>query len=73
MANWSNPLITSTYTSVLDDLKNRDIDSAVMFSPTYSTSTNVPTGAIRWNPANGYFEIYSGTAWSALISKYACG
>ena len=70
MANWSNPLITSTYTSVLDDLKNRDIDSAVMFSPTYSTSTNIPTGAIRWNPANGYFEIYSGTAWSALISKY---
>lgn len=70
MANWSNPLITSTYTSVLDDLKNRDIDSAVMFSPTYSTSTNVPTGAIRWNPSNRYFEIYSGTAWSALTSKY---
>lgn len=70
MANWSNPLITSTYTSVLDDLKNRDIDAAVMFSPTYSTATNIPTGAIRWNPTNGYFEIYSGTAWAALISKY---
>lgn len=70
MANWSNPLITSTYTSVLDDLKNRDIDAAVMFSPTYSTATNTPTGAIRWNPTNGYFEIYSGTAWAALISKY---
>lgn len=70
MANWSNPLITSTYTSVLDDLKNRDIDTAVMFSPTYSTATNTPTGAIRWNPTNGYFEIYSGTAWAALISKY---
>lgn len=70
MANWSNPVLSSTYTAVLDDLKNRDIDAAVMFSPSYSTATNIATGTVRWNPTNGYFEIYSGTAWSALISKY---
>ena len=70
MANWSNPLITSTYTSVLDDLKNRDLDAAVMFNPSIVTPTNVPTGAIRWNPSTGRFERYSGTAWTALISQY---
>lgn len=70
MANWSNPVLSSTYTAVLDDLKNRDIDAAVMFSPSYSTATNIAAGTVRWNPTNGYFEIYSGTAWSALISKY---
>ena len=71
MADWSTPVLTSTYVSVLDSLKNRDIDAAVGFSPTYSTATNLPTGTIRWNPTNGYWEIRSaGGTWSALQSKY---
>lgn len=71
MADWSTPVLTSTYVSVLDSLKNRDIDAAVGFSPTYSSATNLPTGTIRWNPTNGYWEIRSsGGTWSALIAKY---
>lgn len=71
MADWSTPVLTSTYTSVLDGLKNRDIDMAVGFSPTYSTPTNLPTGAIRWNPTNGYWEILAaGGSWGPLIAKY---
>ena len=71
MADWSTPVLTSTYVSVLDSLKNRDIDAAVGFSPTYSTATNLPTGTIRWNPTNGYWEIRDGAgAWGALQTKY---
>lgn len=70
MADWSTPVLTSTYVSVLDGLKNRDIDLAVQFSPTYSTATNVPTGAIRWNPTNGYWEIRGASTWAALQAKY---
>jgi hypothetical protein len=71
MADWSTPSLTSTYTSVLDTFKNRDVDLAVMFSPTYATSlTNVPTGAVRWNPTGKIWEIYSGTAWGALDTIY---
>lgn len=71
MADWSLPTLTSTYTSVLDTLKLRDNDAAVQFSPTYSTATNLPTGTIRWNPTNGYWEIRAaGGTWSALQAKY---
>lgn len=71
MANWSTPALSSTYVTVLDGLKNRDLDAAVQFSPTYSTPTNLPTGTIRWNPTNGYWEIRDGAGnWGALQSKY---
>jgi hypothetical protein len=71
MADWNTPSLTSTYTSVLDTFKSRDVDSAVMFSPTYATAlTNVPTGTVRWNPTGKIWEIYSGTAWGALETLY---
>lgn len=71
MADWSTPVLTSTYVSVLDAFKNRDIDAAVQFSPTFSTATNLPTGTIRWNPTNGYWEVRAaGGTWSALQAKY---
>ena len=71
MADWSTPVLASTYVTVLDSLKNRDIDAAVQFSPTYSTATNLATGTIRWNPTNGYWEIRAaGGTWSALQAKY---
>lgn len=71
MADWSTPALSSTYVTVLDGLKNRDIDAAVQFSPTYATPTNLPTGTIRWNPTNGYWEIRdAGGNWGALQTKY---
>lgn len=72
MADWNVPVLTTTYTSVLDSLKNRDLDLAVQFSPTYSSPTNIPTGAIRWNPTNNNWEIRTaGGAWTALTSTYS--
>lgn len=71
MADWSTPALSSTYVSVLDTFKNRDVDAAVQFSPTYTTPTNLPTGTIRWNPTNGYWEIRdAGGLWGPLQSKY---
>ena len=47
MADWSKPTLTSTYTNFLTEVKNRDDDLAKQFDGT--TSSNVPTGAIRWD------------------------
>lgn len=71
MANWSNPTLTTTYQSFLDTLKDRDVDLAVAFSPSFSTATNIPTGTVRWNPTNAYWEVRSSTGtWGPLVAKY---
>jgi hypothetical protein len=70
MADWNTPTLTSTYTSVIDTLKNRDIDSARMFDPAFVTLTNAPTNAIRWNSATSVFEKFNGTTWAALTGTY---
>ena len=71
MADWNTPTLTSTYTSVLDTFKNRDVDLAVMFNPTYASAlTNVPTGAVRWNPTGATWELYNGTSWGALATLH---
>ena len=71
MADWSNPTLVSTYTSVLDTLKARDSDAALMFDPALVTPTNLPTGSIRWTSAANRFEKFNGTAWAALATTYA--
>lgn len=71
MADWNTPSLTSTYTSVLDTFKNRDIDAALMFDPALITPTNLPTGSIRWSSAANRFEKFNGTAWAALTTTYA--
>lgn len=70
MADWNTPSLTSTYTSVLDAFKNRDIDAALMFDPAVTTPTNLPTNSIRWNSATNRFEKFNGTAWGALTTSY---
>jgi hypothetical protein len=69
MANWSNPLLTSTYTNFLTEVKDRDTDLALQFDGT--TSTNIPTGAIRWNSSVNRWQKWSGSAWGELTSTYA--
>jgi len=71
MADWSNPTLVSTYTSVLDTLKARDSDAALMFDPALVTPTNLPTGSIRWTSAGNKFEKFNGTAWVDLATTYA--
>jgi hypothetical protein len=69
MANWSNPLLTSTYTNFLTEVKDRDTDLALQFDGT--TSSNIPTGAIRWNSSVNRWQKWSGSAWGELTSTYA--
>jgi hypothetical protein len=69
MANWSNPVLTSTYTNFLTEVKDRDTDLALQFDGT--TSTNVPTGAIRWNSSVNRWQKWSGAAWGELTTLYA--
>jgi hypothetical protein len=68
MADFNNPILTSTYSDMVDELKNRDIDSIKWLDGT--SSTNLPTGAKRWNATNSYFEKFDGTTWSPLVAKY---
>lgn len=68
-ANWSNPTLTSTYTNFVTEVKNRDEDLALQFDGT--TSTNIPTGTIRWNSTANRWQKWSGTAWGELTSTYA--
>ncbi|NDC36313.1 MAG: hypothetical protein EBZ51_13300, partial [Synechococcaceae bacterium WB9_2_112] len=69
MANWSNPLLTSTYTNFLTEVKDRDTDLALQFDGT--TSSNIPTSAIRWNSSVNRWQKWNGSAWGELTSTYA--
>ena len=68
-ANWSNPTLTSTYTNFVSEVKNRDEDLALQFDGT--TSTNIPTNAIRWDSSAGRWKKWNGTAWAELAATYA--
>lgn len=69
MANWSNPILTSLYTDVLTELKNRDVDLALQFDGT--STTNLPTGAIRWNSTISRWQKWNGSSWGELTAAYA--
>jgi hypothetical protein len=60
MANWNNPTVNSNYVTFVDEVKNRDVDSARMFD---GTGDNLPNLTIRWNQSNNRFERWSGTVW----------
>lgn len=71
MADWSTPTLSTTYTAFLSSLKSRDDDVAVQFSPSFSTASNTPTGTIRWNPTNNYWEIKNaGGSFVPLTAKF---
>lgn len=69
MANWSNPVLTSTYTDFMNQLKDRDTDLALMFDGT--TSTNLSTGTIRWDSTAGRWKKWNGSTWAELAATYA--
>ena len=67
--DWNNPTLTSLYTAVLSELKTRDAELAVMFDGV--SSTNLPTGTIRWSSSNDRWEKWNGSAWVALSNTVA--
>jgi hypothetical protein len=70
VANWSNPIITTQYDVFVAEVKDRDADTATLFS---GSATNIPTGSVRFNRAAKTFEEWSGTAWVVLILAVAGG
>lgn len=69
MANWSNPVLTSTYTDFMNQLKDRDVDLALQFDG--ASSSNIPTNAIRWSSSANRWQKWSGSAWDELTTTYA--
>jgi hypothetical protein len=69
MANWSNPVLTSTYTDFMNQLKDRDTDLALQFDGT--TSSNLATGTVRWDSSAGRWKKWTGSAWGELAATYA--
>lgn len=69
MANWSNPVLTSTYTNFMNELKDRDTDLALQFDGV--TATNLSTGTIRWNSTLNRWQKWTGSAWGELTATYA--
>lgn len=65
MADWNLPLLTSSYTQFLTDLKDRDADSLTMLDG--ATPANLPVKAKRWNDANQQFETWDGTTWTPMV------
>ncbi len=70
MADWSKPVLTDTYANFLTSLTSRDTDLAAGLDPAKVTVTNPPANAIRWNSANGYWEIWNGTSWGSLAATF---
>lgn len=68
MADFGLPVLTSTYSDMVDTLKARDIDGLIWLDG--ATSVGLPTGAKRWNSTNNYFEKFSGSTWLPLAAKY---
>ncbi len=56
MADWNNPVNTSLYTDVMQMIKDRDHATLTMLS--YSQPSNLPNGAMRFNPTSVLFEKY---------------
>ena len=71
MANWNNPLLTSTYVNFVAEVRERDEDAARQFDPAHTSATNIPTNAIRWNGGTARWERWNGTAWNTLAATYA--
>lgn len=61
----NNPGLTDTYSNWPTFLKNLFTDLLKMDGST----TNLPTGTIRWSAANSRFEIWSGAAWGPLAAR----
>jgi hypothetical protein len=74
MANWNNPTNASNYqTSILQVLKDRDINAATLFSDSLTAASNIPTGAIRFNRSSNKFQEWNGSAWVDKLLSLAGG
>ena len=69
-SDFSKPQTTDTYVNVTTEVNAIVGDLAKGLDPAATNPINVPTNAVRWNSANGFWEKFSGTTWGALASVY---
>lgn len=67
MADFSKPVLSDLYQNVLQYIRDLFADAVKWLDGT--SSTNVPTGAKRWNATTKRFEKYDGVSWVELIPK----
>ncbi len=70
MGDWNKPALTDQYADFLTLLKAIITDAATLF---YSTPSNQPTGAIRWNRSTNLFEEWNGSSWAVKTLAIAGG
>ena len=68
-SDFSKPVVGDAYAAILPALVNTLKDMVRNLEPTLTgVSTNLPTGATRWNAGSAYWERFNGTAWVTLPS-----
>lgn len=71
-ADFNKVITTEMYATLLATVTDLVKDMVKGLDPALALGTlNIPTNALRWNSANGYWEKYNGTVWAALASSYA--
>ena len=70
MADFNKPLVGDGYASWETAIIGVHADLARGLDPARTSPTNLPSFTVRWNSANGYWEIFNGTSWSALAATF---
>ena len=69
-SDFSKPQVTDPYVDVTAEINALASDLAQGLDPATTNPANLPVGAVRFNSANGFWEKFNGTAWSALAAVY---
>jgi hypothetical protein len=69
MADHSKPLNTSTYANYTSEIDARFDDLTLGLDSAFTTPTNLPTNAIRWNSTTFKHQRWNGTAWN-VFTRY---
>lgn len=69
-ADWNEPELSTAYSDVLDELKDRDLDSATLF---VSAPTNPVDGMMRYVRASNKFQEYLTGSWTDKVLSLAGG
>ena len=69
-SDFSKPVLTDQYTSVVSEINSLANDLSKGLDPATTNPTNISTNAVRWNSANGYWEKFNGATWNPLTPTY---
>ncbi len=70
MSDFSKPQTSDLFSQVPGEINSIASDLALGLDPALTSPKNIPTNAIRWNSANGFWEKLTGSAWGALTAIY---